>query len=74
MTFLITGATGNIGSRVIKRLIERNVRPRVFVRDLAKARARFGDDVDVFVGDLGDPEGVVHALKGVVAENRCAFL
>lgn len=67
MTFLITGATGNIGSRVIKRLIERNIRPRVFVRDLAKARGKFGDDVDVFVGDLGDPEGVVHALKGVDA-------
>ena len=53
MTFLITGATGDVGSRVVEHLIERSERPRVFVRDSAKAQARFGDRVEVFVGDLG---------------------
>jgi uncharacterized protein YbjT (DUF2867 family) len=54
MTYLITGATGNVGSLVVERLIERGDRPRVFVRDADKARARYGDCVDVFVGDLSD--------------------
>ena len=39
MTFLITGATGEVGSWVVEHLIERSERPRVFVRDSAKAQA-----------------------------------
>jgi len=53
MKHLITGATGNIGSLVTRGLIERGVRPCIFVRDEAKARALFGDAVDIRVGDLG---------------------
>jgi len=67
MKYLITGATGDIGSRVANRLIERGERPRVFVRDLAKARARFGDRVDFAVGDLADAESLAAALTGVDA-------
>lgn len=67
MTFLITGATGNIGSRIVKRLVASGARPRVFVRDHAKARERFGDDVEVFVGDLGEGAGLEQALRGVDA-------
>jgi uncharacterized protein YbjT (DUF2867 family) len=37
----------------------------VFVRDAHKARSRFGDRVDIFVGDLADPESVAMALRGV---------
>jgi len=65
MTFLITGATGNIGSRIVKKLIERGVRPRVFVRDPAKAKDRFGDQVDIFVGDFEDEASLARAMKGV---------
>lgn len=50
---LVTGATGNIGSLVTYRLIERGIRPCIFVRDEARARALFGDAVDIRVGDLG---------------------
>jgi len=50
---LVTGATGNIGSLVTRRLIERGIRPCIFVRDEARARAMFGDAVDIRVGDLG---------------------
>ena len=50
MTYLITGATGDVGSRVVERLLQRGDRPRVFVRDEEKARSRFGDRVDVFIG------------------------
>lgn len=67
MTYLITGATGDIGSRVVKRLLHRGDRPRVFVREENKARSRFGDRVDVFVGNLSDPASLRPALEGVDA-------
>jgi uncharacterized protein YbjT (DUF2867 family) len=65
MTYLITGATGDIGSRVVENLLRRGQRPRVFVRDANKARSRFGDRVEVFVGDLADPTALRAALEGV---------
>ena len=65
MTFLITGATGQIGSRVVNRLILCGERPRVFVRDAEKAHTRFGDRVDIFVGDLSRPESLQPAIAGV---------
>jgi uncharacterized protein YbjT (DUF2867 family) len=64
MTYLITGATGDIGSRVVSRLLSSSVRPRVFVRDAAKARAKFGGAVDIFVGDLADATSLERALAG----------
>ena len=65
MMYLITGATGHIGSKVVERLIRSGQRPRVFVREGQKARSRFGDDVEVFVGDLDHPESLKPALAGV---------
>lgn len=63
---MITGATGEIGSRIVERLMERNIRPRVFVRDEAKARSLFGRRVNVFVGDLAEPASIRRALQGAV--------
>lgn len=66
MKYLVFGATGNIGSRVTRRLIDAGSRPSVFVRDAAKARSLFGDQVDVHTGDLEAPDGsLVAALDGV---------
>jgi uncharacterized protein YbjT (DUF2867 family) len=67
MTYLITGATGDVGAKVAELLVQHGERPRVFVRDREKARLRFGDAVDVFVGDLGDFESLRAALEGVDA-------
>ncbi len=67
VTFLITGATGDVGSRVADLLLERGDRPRVFVRDLNKARTRFGDRVDFAQGDLSDAASLPAALHGVDA-------
>jgi (4-alkanoyl-5-oxo-2,5-dihydrofuran-3-yl)methyl phosphate reductase len=64
MKHLITGATGDVGSRVVSHLLKRNIRPRVLVRNEAKARILFGDRVDVFVGDLAEPASMRDALKG----------
>jgi uncharacterized protein YbjT (DUF2867 family) len=49
MRHLITGATGDVGFRVVNQLLERNIRPRVLVRDEVKARLLFNDRVDVVV-------------------------
>jgi len=65
MAYLITGATGDIGARVVELLVRKGERPRVFVRDAHKARSRFGDRVDIFVGDLGSPDSLRAALEGV---------
>lgn len=61
---MITGATGAVGSLVAERLIERGERPRVFVRDEAKARAQYGSRVDVFTGDLREAKTIEPALRG----------
>jgi uncharacterized protein YbjT (DUF2867 family) len=67
VVYLITGATGDIGSRVVELLLQRGDRPRVFVRDAGKARARYGDRVDIFSGDLGDDGSLLPALQGADA-------
>jgi (4-alkanoyl-5-oxo-2,5-dihydrofuran-3-yl)methyl phosphate reductase len=64
MTYLITGATGDVGSRVVKGLLQRKIRPRVLVRNEAKARSLFGELVDVYVGDLAEPASMRDALRG----------
>lgn len=52
MKYVVTGATGNIGSLVTKRLVDTGEKPRVIVRDGERALQLFGDDVDVRVADL----------------------
>jgi uncharacterized protein YbjT (DUF2867 family) len=65
MTYLITGATGDVGSKVVARLREGGERPRLFVRDASKARTLFGDRVDIVEGDLGNDASLRRALEGV---------
>jgi uncharacterized protein YbjT (DUF2867 family) len=67
MTYLITGATGNVGSLVVKRLIDRGERPRLFVRDPRKASTQYQDQVEIFVGDLDSPKSLKPALEGADA-------
>jgi uncharacterized protein YbjT (DUF2867 family) len=64
MIYLITGATGGVGAKVVGHLLRSGVRPRVFVRDAARARALFGNQVDIFAGDLADPVSLGAALDG----------
>ncbi|WP_338869588.1 SDR family oxidoreductase [Myxococcus stipitatus] len=68
MKYLVTGATGNIGSGVTRCLLARGIRPCVFVRDAKKARALFGNRVEVRVGDLsGSRASLSAALSGIDA-------
>jgi uncharacterized protein YbjT (DUF2867 family) len=62
---LVTGATGNVGSRVVQELQERGVPVRAFMRDHGKAQTMPGDGVELAVGDFGDPESVRRSMEGV---------
>jgi uncharacterized protein YbjT (DUF2867 family) len=64
MTYLITGATGDVGSKVVQQLLKRGERPRIFVRNPEKAHVQFGDRVEVFVGDLSDSASLTRAMLG----------
>jgi uncharacterized protein YbjT (DUF2867 family) len=65
MTYLITGATGDVGARVVRRLMSQNVRPRIFVRSSDKAQALFGHAAEICVEDFKDPASTRSAMKGV---------
>ena len=61
---LLTGATGTIGSSLLRRLTARGIRVRCLVRDprrLGAERVR----VQIALGDLADPPSFRHALRGV---------
>jgi NADH dehydrogenase len=61
---LLTGATGNVGSAVLRRLTAKGERVRCLVRDprrLGSERVR----VQIALGDLSDPASFRNALRGV---------
>jgi len=62
---LVTGATGNTGSQVVRALAGRGGSVRAFVRDPDKARGLFGERVELAIGDFADPRSVRAALEGV---------
>lgn len=66
MKYLVFGATGTVGSRVARRLVDAGVRPSVFVRSAKRARALFDDQVDIHTGNLDKPgRSLATALAGV---------
>jgi uncharacterized protein YbjT (DUF2867 family) len=62
---LVTGATGNAGSQVVRALVERGHQVRAFVRDPRQARRLFGDAVELSIGDFANQQSVNAALEGV---------
>jgi uncharacterized protein YbjT (DUF2867 family) len=64
MKFLITGATGDVGSRVVHLLLQQGNHPRIFARNEAVARTRFDCQVDIAVGDLSYQAALSAAMKG----------
>lgn len=59
---LVTGATGGVGKRVVRQLLDNNYSVRVLVRDGQKARELFGDKVEVFEADLTIAETLTKQL------------
>lgn len=64
MKVLVTGASGNVGSEVVRQLSQRNATVRILIRkpDPSKPAAK---GVEVAIGDLLDPVSVENALSGV---------
>ncbi len=65
MDYLVTGATGFIGGRLARLLLERGHRVRVLARTPAKARPLEEAGAAVFRGDLNDRARLRPAMEGV---------
>jgi uncharacterized protein YbjT (DUF2867 family) len=61
---LVTGATGTVGSEVVRQLNAAGQKVRALVRDPAKAEKIKGPNVELAKGDLTQPETVRAALQG----------
>src|SRR5260370_28140470 len=61
---LVTGATGTVGSEVVKQLAVTGQRVRALVRDPKKAEG-FPKAVEIVHGDLEKPESLAPAFAGV---------
>lgn len=69
---LVTGATGYVGGRLVRELIDEGLRVRVLVRDKAKTHGHsWAQDVEISVGDASSYEDVKAALQGV---DTCYYL
>src|ERR1700731_2860668 len=64
MKVLVTGATGTVGSELVKELLQRRADVRVFTRKQPKP-GTFPGAVELALGDLTDPVSVAEAMKGV---------
>ena len=71
---LVTGATGFVGSHLVKRLASSGRPVRALVRNLEKARKLFGGsegallpNIDLAQGDVSDRESLIRAAQGCEA-------
>lgn len=55
-TILVAGATGGVGKRVVRRLLEQGYQVRSLVRDSKKAREMLGDRLELVEGDITLPQ------------------
>ncbi|MFE0271293.1 condensation domain-containing protein [Streptomyces sp. NPDC058992] len=73
-TVLVTGATGGVGTFVLRELVARG-RPVLALARPESAHLVAAEGVDVVEGDLGDPEGLRDAVAGAdaVVHAACTF-
>ena len=63
---LVTGATGYVGGRLVRVLLEQGFQVRVMVRDIRKLdQHTWSSQVEVFVGNVNNYESNLKALEGV---------
>ncbi len=71
-TILVTGATGFIGGRLVRRLAGAGLSVRALVRD--PARASLPEGVEIVQGDLADAASLQSACDGAAAVVSCAAI
>jgi nucleoside-diphosphate-sugar epimerase len=62
---LVTGATGFVGTSLVRHLLLRAQRVRVLVRSKAKAKGMANRGAEVIVGEITDESAVTEAVDGV---------
>ena len=67
MSIVVTAATGRVGSRVVRLLVQAGVRPTLLLRDPTRLDPDLRDLVEVRPGDLTDPGHVREATAGARA-------
>ena len=65
MTVLVTGPTGFLGRRVVNKLIDHSYQVRCLVHSPGRERMFPQDSVDVYYGDVNDPNALESAIQGV---------
>jgi predicted dehydrogenase/nucleoside-diphosphate-sugar epimerase len=61
---LVTGANGLIGRHLVRRLLQEGNRVRIFVRRQPEAEFLNDSNLELFLGDLGDPVALDRAVAG----------
>jgi dihydroflavonol-4-reductase len=64
MKTLVTGATGLLGSNVVRILRDRGIEVRILARPNADTVSLEGIQVERYTGDITDPEAVIWASRG----------
>ncbi len=72
MDALVTGSTGFVGAHVVRALLARGDRVRVFVREGSSRANLAGLDVEIASGDLTDLASLRRAVRGVRVLYHCA--
>ena len=65
MTILVTGATGQVGTELVKALLARGATVRALVHNPASAGKVEGPGVETVSGDLQKPETLETAMRGI---------
>ena len=68
---LVVGATGGVGKRVVRRLLDRGDRVRALVRDAKKAREILGDKVEIVEADIAIPATLTTAVTDNIKAVIC---
>jgi uncharacterized protein YbjT (DUF2867 family) len=70
-TVLVVGATGGVGKRVVRKLLERGYKVRSLVRDTEAAKAILGDKTQLVVGDITRPETLTDEVMQDITAAIC---
>jgi NADH dehydrogenase len=62
---LVAGGTGNLGTALVRRLIDRHIPVRILTREPARAGHLAGRLVEVVQGDVRNPRSLAPAVAGV---------